>query len=239
MSLLTYLDLLTEAECLKVRSQIYELRNLWEQLEPTLPFFILGSPIYKSGKINDLTFYNHKVQLFNPIMSEHFGWLYQRLSHALAEEFGEPICYKKTLALPGFHILIWHDDYKLHPTWGVGSPAHCDHQYKLLDSDILKEINLDQVITFTLAITMANNNCGLDIWDLHATEVSGLSQIEVNKFLNSRKKTFYPYQAGQLAIQSGLYFHRVPPFQIIQPDDERITLQGHCFFSQGTWHIYW
>ena len=239
MSLLTYIDLLTERECLEIRSQIYNMRNVWEQLEPKLPFFILGSPIYKEAKANNLTFYNNKVKFLNPIMHEHFGWVYQRLSNALAKELGEPTCYKEILALPGFHILIWDDDYKLHPTWGIGSPPHCDHQYKLLSSEILKEINLDKVITFTLSITMANKNCGLDIWDLHATEVIGHSQTEINELLNSRKKTFYPYLAGQVAIQSGLFFHRVPPFQIVQPEDERITLQGHCFFSQGTCQIYW
>lgn len=181
MSVLKYIDLLRETECLEVRSQIHSMINLWEQLEPMLPFYILGSPIYKEGKLDNLTFYNNKVKLFNPIMREHFGWLYQRLSNALAKEFGEPACYRETLALPGFHILIWHDDYKLHPSWGIGSPPHCDRQYKLLNSEILKEINLDKVITFTLSITMANTNCGLDIWDLHTTEVIGLSQTEINE----------------------------------------------------------
>ncbi len=237
--MLEYINMLDETECLEVRHQIYSIRNLWEQLEPLLPFFILGSPIYKQAKADNLKLYEQKIKVFNPIMREHFGWLYEKLFNALAKKFRKPMHYLETSALPGFHILIWDDNYKLHSSWGVGSPPHCDRQYKLLNSEILKEINLDKVITFTLAVRVANSNCGLDMWDLHDTEVSGLSQTEIKKLLNSRKKTFYPYQAGQLALQSGLYFHRVPPFQIVKPGDERITLQGHCFFSQETWHIYW
>jgi hypothetical protein len=44
---------------------------------------------------------------------------------------------------------------------------------------------------------------------------------------------------GGMALHSGFNYHQVAPMQNAQPDDVRITFQGHGLFCQGSWQLYW
>lgn len=74
---------------------------------------------------------------------------------------------------------------------------------------------------------------------MHSQETLELPGWEIQQVIKSRAKRFYPYQVGQLIIHSGHTIHQAAPGKNLQPDDERITLQGHGIFSQGSWQLYW
>ena len=73
--------------------------------------------------------------------------------------------------------------------------------------------------------------------------MAGISEEEMRQRMHSMKKNFtahyHAYEVGKLALSSGLYVHQAAPGRNLQLDDERITLQGHGIFYQGTWQLYW
>jgi hypothetical protein len=171
----------------------------------------------------------------NPILRERFGWLYERLLQTLEEHFGEPVRYWDTLGLPGFKMFLGHEAFA-----SEFDVSHYDEQqYTLPESERLQDGYLDKQLTFTLPIALPKSGSGLEVWNLHAKETQGLSREDKDQLLLTRQKRLYRYKAGELVSHSGLYYHRVPPIRDVQPDDERITLQGHGIFYQGSWQLYW
>jgi len=49
----------------------------------------------------------------------------------------------------------------------------------------------------------------------------------------------HAYQPGTLVLHSGHMLHQIAPVPSVEPDDERIALQGHGIFYDGGWKLYW
>lgn len=116
---------LTEEECLKVQSVIYDLKKFWSR-KASARFYTLGTASYIDAATQDKArqFYYGKAKFLNPILRERFNWLYKRLSDTLAKELGKPTCYRKTFALPGFHIFPMQKNFSL-----AAGQMHLDLQY--------------------------------------------------------------------------------------------------------------
>lgn len=229
----TQLNLLTQEECQKVRSIIYELKEYWLKRDPYLPFYTLGSASYIDAAKDKQDYYK-KAERYNSILRERLGWLYERLADTLAQFLKAQTSYQHTLALPGFHVYLACKLFE-YPIASI----HCDLQYKLVNWESLDKTDFTEPISFTLAISLPKFGGGLNTWDLHHQEIIGIPQSELEQLAKSRIKSFYPYQVGQLTLHSGHTFHQAAPAKNIQPEDERITLQGHSIFSQGSWQLYW
>ncbi len=236
--MITDIDLLTEEECLEVRSVVHDLKEFWIPNHPSLPSYTLGAAVYRDAAGPQPDYYD-KAKRYNPILRDRFGWLYERLADTLALKLEASVCYKETFALPGFNIFLSHKEFE-QPI----SPIHCDLPEELLHKAI-DGINFSHPISFTypmaltLAIALPNHGGGLYKWDLGGEEVVGLPKLEVNQLIRSRKKSFHAYTVGRLVWHSGHIVHQIAPGKNLQPDDERITLQGHGLFCQGTWQLYW
>lgn len=213
---------------------MHDLKSYWIKRDPWVPFYTLGAASYLDAVGNSRPTYYSKAKHDNPILWEHFKWLYERLSDKLARTLGEPIAYPPMLALPGFHIYLWCLVFE-RPVFSI----HRDLQYTLLDWKSSTGIDFTRPISFTLAIKLPKSGGGLYIWNLDHEEIRGLPRPEIDRLIGSRKKTFHPYKAGKLILHSGHQVHQVAPMQNAQPDDERITLQGHGLLCQGTWQLYW
>lgn len=224
--------LLTEEECLKISFEVYELKEFWIQRHPLLPFYTLGvaSP-YDVPK--DKQGYYNKAKLYNSILREHFGWLYERLAGTLFKHLGEPTFYPDQLALPGFHIFLGHKAFE-QPMGTV----HCDKSY-MFHWEPSEEINFNNPISFTLPISLPKLGGGMYVWDLQYEEVKGLDHQEIEQLAIMRKNSFHPYKVGKLVLHSGHMVHQIAPGKNLQPDDERITLQGHGLICQDTWQLHW
>jgi hypothetical protein len=225
------LRLLDDAECRAVRDKVHELRPYWFQRRPTHPFFTLGAASYLDAQGRNPEYYRKAAQ-YNPVLQEHFGWLYSRLAEVLTEHLGEPVEYKERCGLPGFHIFLAHPDFEK-PQGSI----HRDLQYELIEWK--GNIDLSRPISFTASIALPSGGAGLNVWDFHHDEILSLDQREVARTLGSREKTFHPYRAGFMAMHSGHTVHQIAPAKNLQPDDERITLQGHGVSENGRWQIYW
>lgn len=227
-------NLLTSSECQQAVATVHKLKQFWISRRPGVPFYTLGTGSYfhaGSGKLLDDNYYT-LIKKYNPLLKKHFGWLYQHLADTLAQELDAPTSYSDNLALPGFHIFLCHKAFE------QSSPQmHRDLQYR---QHIWHENQENKKhISFTLSLKLPQFGSGINIWDLHHREVDKLSQAEMESLAQSRKKEFYPYQLGKFALHSGHFVHQIAPAQNMQPDDERITLQGHGTCDRGVWYLYW
>ncbi|MCA1991844.1 MAG: hypothetical protein LDL41_07340 [Coleofasciculus sp. S288] len=226
------LELLAEEECLNVCSGVYELKEFWIQRHPLLPFYTLGlaSPY---DIPNDKQGYYNRVKHYNSILRDRFSWLYERLADRLSQHLKAPTCYPETLALPGFHIFLPHKAFEQ----SLGA-IHCDKSYRL-HWQPSAGIDFNNPISFTLPIALPKFGAGMNAWDLPYEEVKGLDHSEIEQQAINKKRSFHPYQVGKLVLHSGLMVHQIAPGNNLQPDDVRITLQGHGLSCWRTWQLHW
>jgi hypothetical protein len=248
----TTIELLTQQECQEVSTVVEDLKDLWIQRHPVVPFYTLGASNYFDIAYNPQLPYYIMAKEYNPILMESLGWLYERLAATLAQQLKAPVGYRETLALPGFHIFLSDKAFEqpkalTHQEWFrhrydpefMGNPIHCDTPHLVVNWGTKEGIDFTNPISFTLSIALPKSGAGMYVWDLRLDETIGLSQKELLNLLNSRNKRLYSYKVGSMALHSGLNYHQVAPMQNAQPDDVRITLQGHGLFCQGSWKLYW
>jgi len=228
------ISFLTLEECQEVRRIIYDLKRFWNQTDTYEPAYTLGVATYRHAPPNPLPLYYAKARLFNPLLREHLGWLYDRLLMILAEELGQPTCYREDLALPGFHIFVAHEIWKVNVL-----QAHVDGQFKYHHWAPEAEVHFQRPLSFTLAISLPKAGGGLDMWDLNQEECVGISKLDRLNLLATKKVTYHPYTVGKIALHIGKIYHRIGNLESMETGDERITLQGHGLLCQGTWQLYW
>ena len=227
------LNLLTPLECEQTVTTIERLKSWWIPQKPGLPFYSLGSGSYFHAGASQLLENSYHTQLkqYNPLLQKHFAWFYRRLAETLARYLDAPICYPEHLALPGFHIILAHPTFE-RPLADIHLDLqHQQHQWH--------DGYHRQHISFTLAVQLPQFGAGMNYWNLHYDELEGRSLGEMKQMTQTRQKQFFPYQLGKLVLHSGLFAHQIAPFVEIQPDDLRITLQGHGTCDRGVWHLYW
>jgi hypothetical protein len=226
-------NLLTESECSDISTKIQGLRESWTQRHEHLPFYTLGKASYLDA-VQDKEKYYREAQIYNPILQENFGELYERLSHSLSTTLDASVAYYDKAAMPGFHIFLAHKAFEL----PMGS-IHMDLQYRSLDWSLPEPLDSYPLVSFTLAISLPKSGGGLNLWDIHHQEVAKLSQVEFSKLIPEREQKFCNYQVGTMIIHSGHQVHQIAPAKNIIAGDMRITLQGHALFFDNVWHLYW
>jgi hypothetical protein len=208
-SIINDLDLLTAAECLEVRTSIYNLQDAWIQRHPSLPFYTLGIASYLDASQNNQAEY------------------YDRAKQSA-------VSYAENLALPGFHIFQADRQFE-QPIAAI----HTDVNHQLFTWHSDEPIDFDRSLSFTLAISLPKLGGGLNLWDLSHHEIIERPPAEVKGLIESRSKSFHPYKIGSLVLHSGNIVHQIAAGKNLQADDERITLQGHSLYCQGSWQLYW
>lgn len=225
-------DLLTIEECQKIRSVVYELKEFWIQRHPFLPFYTLGLaspydvPRDKPGYYKDSAYYNS-------ILHSNFCSLYEKLLDKLGSFLKKPATFPPNLALPGFHIFL--SDPAFEQPLGT---IHCDKSY-MFHWQPSSEVDLDHPISFTQAISLPRSGGGMNTWDLEYKEVMNLDHNGIEKIASGKNQTYHPYQIGKLLLHSGHTVHQIAPIKNIEPDDDRITLQGHGILQENTWRLHW
>jgi len=197
------------------------------------PFYTLGTASYLDSSEGDDSEYRKLAQQSNPILLEHFSSLYDRLKHALEEATGAPVIYEKELALPGFHIFL-SDKMFEKPIASV----HFDLQFESIQWDY-EDVDYDNLISFTLPITLPHTGGGLYYWDIFRPDVKDLLRRELDALKETKERKYHPYEVGNLVVHNGLMLHQIAPGKDLAPDDSRITLQGHGLFCDGAYRLYW
>jgi hypothetical protein len=174
----------------------------------------------------------------NPVLREHFHWLYSRLLYKLSMYLQAVVRTADELALPGFHV--WE---------GLNVPTsplsiHFDLQYMSIPWPDARRADRSRPLSFTLPIALPRGGGGLNSWDLSYEAQSASSQatgrfMSPDEMTRDRPRTFHSYTQGVLTLHSGHTLHQIAAIDRAYPDDERITLQGHALHCDGAWTIYW
>ena len=239
--MITSIRMLTETQCEDVYAHICELQEDWiPRGGAASSFFTLGAATYL-----DVTYpakgganYYEKVQRYNPLLQQHFDWLYEMLSTVLEEHLGASVSYEESFALPGFHIWL----SRALSTKPVTS-IHFDLQYQSLEWQDADKIDFTRLISFTLPIRLPTRGGGLNMWNITYPEFvqarrQGTVQ-SVQDFPSSMEHQYYPYTVGHLVVHSGYSLHQIAPVPEVYDTDRRITLQGHGLWVAGQWKLYW
>lgn len=232
------LNLLTDQQVKKVIDHIDALSDKWEQRNAPLPFFTLGAASYlDTSKVSNRRYYDKATRL-NPILMTHFGWLYDQVIDGMQQATGKKCRLADGQALPGFHIFKAHQQF-LSPV----ASMHIDLQYKTLLWQEAQRVDLEtNTLSFTLALELPKSGAGLNTWPESHEDLMAMpfwSTLLGNTEVQS-ECTFVEYQVGNMVVHSGELLHQIAPLREFNPEDRRITLQGHAVLSHGdTYLLYW
>jgi hypothetical protein len=225
---------LSEAECAQARDDVHRMRELWLPRERGVPFYTLGAVSYldtrqdRSGKV-----YEELAEKYNALLMKEFGWLYQKLSAVLQTKLESEVYRSEKFALPGFHIFLAHPFFQ-HDDLAF---KHFDLQYKLLKWRDPQLLDLANPLSFTMAVALPKHGGGMYKWDIPYSE-----NVPKDEFLAKAgvlNRRLLRYRIGVMILHKGHHLHQIAPFFNLQPDDERITLQGHIIRYAGKWIYYW
>lgn len=233
-------QILTTEQCDQIYQQIASLRQYWlPRGSETSLFCTLGAASYLDcGDYYDAQdTYWQKASRYNPILVEHFSWLYQLVKEYLETQLNAPVNYRSDAAYPGFHLWLAHAI----PTLPVAS-MHFDLQYQYLAWENQEEIDFSNTFSFTLPIQLPASGGGLNLCDLNYLEYSHIrknNQIDWDLIPRFRNQSYHPYQVGEIVMHSGHTMHQIAPTSVAKASDRRVTLQGHGVYVNDTWQIYW
>jgi hypothetical protein len=233
MSILT-VALLAADECAELAARVRAREAYWTRRSEN-EFFTLGAASY----LDDETVYLTRAGAINPVLQADFTDLHERLLAALAAPLGAPCSFASPFALPGFHI--WRVPGI--PTRAEAS-LHFDLQYERVPFPERARSGFARPISFTLPLVLPRRGGGLTTWDVTVDQVNAfyrrtgfsVTLEDLTLLLTSRH---HAYEPGTLVLHSGHMLHQIAPVPAVEPDDERITLQGHGIFYDGAWKLYW
>jgi hypothetical protein len=203
-------------------------------------YFTLGAASYIDASSDGVAQYRRRFRKLNPILTEHFGWLYDVIKGRLEETLGRECYFEPNLALPGFHM--W-----FHPCIFVrpNASVHFDLQYRHLLWPGRAGADFGRVFSFTLPLRLPLAGGGLNTWDISQTTYRSLvnegvvATVEEVVRLKVVEMAYHPYTVGTLVLSRGTVLHQIAPAPRTEPGDARITLQGHGLWCDGRWLLYW
>ena len=127
---------------------------------------------------------------------------------------------------------------------GAFADVHVDSQFALIDYDAIglprpEAVDSGHILSVTIAIDLPASGGGLFHWDLEKTRADHIPSAQFPALLGPETRRWYPYTLGTVVLHSGLKYHQIACWDDVQPDDARITLQGHAVLSDGIWTLYW
>jgi hypothetical protein len=224
-------DLLTADECDEVANSVLDLRDCWRVRSPGGRFFTLGVNAYMdlAHAADWESSYFAPVQSANEILRSNFDGLYDRLLKVLGDDVGLPARFTDDLALPGFHI--WTGAGIPHRS---GASTHFDLQYqRILMRDRYK--GASGTISFTLPIRLPAAGSCLLVWP-DFQYPTGLSHLASSKQIDPE---VVDYRLGSAIVHTGHILHQIGPTSSVEPEDVRITLQGHGLVVDDSLLLYW
>jgi hypothetical protein len=203
-------------------------------------FFTLGAASYIDASRDGILGYRSRLRELNPILADHFGWLYDAVRGRLEEALGGECYFDPDVALPGFH-LWFHPCIFVRPNASV----HFDLQYRHLQWPGREKADFGRLFSFTLPLRLPSAGGGLNTWDVSQTAYRSLVNRGVVAApedvvrLNVVEMAFHPYAVGTLVLSRDPVLHQIAPVPRTEPGDGRITLQGHGLWCDGRWLLYW
>ena len=245
------IKLLEQEECKLIREKIFSLRDYWINrslaLSPfdDVPFYCIGVASYIDCIDPDKEgYYYDNAKIINKILWEHFSDLYKKIELAIKQQFNCEVKYVSDFALPGFQIYL--ADWYFEEFTG---PKHCDFHHYLLDwSKYGVDFQPEDNLSFTVSIKLPKSGGGLYMWDVtYPYEKEAKSNLSYEQHrdrmygteLPDKDKTHFHYEEGHIFFHSGNKYHQVAPIEVMENDDERLTMQGHAVRDKDTFYLFW
>ena len=197
--------------------------------------------------VKSITRYNKHRDYLNPVLIKKFNWIYDIIIEKLHREFQEPVVIDGFLSHPGFHIFSAKIGDTIEPEYlkmfeqPLGS-VHVDVQYEehIEYWKTFKEVDFENTLSFTIPIKLPKHGGGLYTWKDKVNPYSFNYTTNENK-LDELESPSVPnlYTEGEMIYFIGHLLHQMMPGVNVQPDDRRITVQGHGVKCDGTWRLYW
>lgn len=228
------LRLLGEAACDSVVAEVLHHRARWAR-RGTGEFYTFGAASY----LDEAEAYERRAGELNPLLLARFAPLYACLRERLAQTLDAPVELAEGKAVPGFHV------------WGVpGIPTgahaslHFDLQYQRLRWPAELRAGPVRALSFTLPLRLPRAGGGLSLWDVTHDRVAAFCvragfRGTLEDMLPLFEERHEAYAPGELVVHSGHVLHRIAPVPRVEPDDLRLTLQGHALWLGGAWQLYW
>ena len=249
----------TDEDCNKIETIVDNLDKLWVNRScerrfafensfkiSRAPFWTLGAVSYLDS-VSDPDMYNKHKKYLNPVLIKKFNWIYEIICERLQSDLKEPVVIDGFLSHPGFHIfsgktgdLIEQEYLELFQE-SLGS-VHVDVQYEehIEYWKTFKRVDFKNTLSFTIPIKLPSGGGGLYTWEDKVNPYSFNYTTNKNK-LDELESPSIPnlYTEGEMIYFIGHLLHQMMPGVKVQPDDRRITVQGHGVKCDGTWRLYW
>lgn len=235
--------LLSSADCAAVSAELDTVAADWCLRWATTDWLsTLGAAAYldlRDYQNNPTTKYYRLAAKYNPVLRGHFGPLLERVREAIAEIVHGRVRFADQFAVPGFHI------------FGPGilarqpfvSPEHFDGQGSGLDHSAIGEPAFEDGVSFNVLIEAPPEGAGLRMWDIFEPDVERAvaagTASSYRDFEAVKTYVVHRYTLGELNVHASLQLHQIAPTEHVEPNDRRITLQGHALRYGAEWLLYW
>jgi hypothetical protein len=221
-------EVLRLPECETIREQVLALREHWTLRGGS--FFTLGAAAYLDAPGRH-DFYLSAAKALNPMLSQNFHWLYERVRAGFEEVLAQPVSYDDECALPGFHIFMLQGEDRSQDR--PATRAHFDMQWM----HAMPGRPPEQTLSFTLLVEEPSGGSSMEIWPVHT---SGLDpRVDVRQYAATCPSQTLRYSPGYMVVHDGLLLHAIGRAGIPAPVGRRITFQGHGIKALSGWKLYW
>ena len=249
----------SKEDCNKIETSVDNLDKLWINRSCTrrfsyenqmrisrAPFWTLGAVSYLDH-VKDPEQYDKHRNYVNPVMYKKFNWIYEIICERLQSDLQEPVVIDGFLAHPGFHIFSAKTGDSIEPEYlkmfekPLGS-VHVDVQWEEHHDhwQTFKEVDLENTLSFTVPIKLPSGGGGLYTWADEVNPYSFNYTTNENKLAELESPAItHLYTEGEMIYFIGHLLHQMMPGVNVQPDDRRITVQGHGQKCDGVWRLYW
>ncbi len=209
-----------QAELDDIRRFVWKMREQWQQHDGS-SLWSLGTAAYRFQGSRDE--YRAAVRPQNALFRRELGGVYRTLLSRLADVVGSRVKLMHEIAHPGFHILRFDQ----HASYDPG-PAHYDVPHRRIPWLRADAVVDSPGLSFVIPIVLPRATTGLEVFAAWgrmkvAADATPLSQ---------------PYRPGTMYVFSGLWNHRISAVAG-QPDEVRLTMQGHVVTINGEAIAFW
>jgi hypothetical protein len=238
------IKVLTKHQCELVANEVNRLEESWIPRHER-GFYSLGAAAYLDAPTRQTIdsfnleqpenkqYLNCSAQ-YNKLLNHHFAEVYDAVKRSLTDHLKEKVIYAKGKAKPGFHIFNHHASNAK----ATSHVPHYDRQYEGLDWGFDVTIQNAVTISYTLPIKIPLAGAGIYFWDIRLEDVVNEEESAALSLVKKAKVCRESYSVGELICHPGHQLHRISPWHS-NPDEQRLTLQGHGIFLNGCWQLYW
>jgi hypothetical protein len=210
----------TDAELALVERFVWNHREQWQRHE-TSSLWSLGCAAYRFAGTRDE--YRAAVRVQNAVFRTELGGVYRTLLSCLSQIVGTRVRLLHEVAHPGFHILRFDE----HRSYDPGS-AHYDAPHRRIPWLRADAVIERPGLSFVVPIVVPRAPTGLEVFPAWERE----------KIPGHLEPLSQSYRPGTTYVFSGLWNHRIAPIAG-DPDEVRLTMQGHIMSVSGQAIAFW